>query len=67
MGRKGLELFESVRGVVSLLKQGRNPSPTNLRLELGRGSYTTILKHLRTLALRSGTHIEVEKGHQTKS
>lgn len=40
-----------VRAYTSLLKQRRNPGPFNIRLELGRGSYSTILRHLRMLAL----------------
>lgn len=52
MGRKGITSADVVRAYVALLKQGRKPGPTNLRLQLGRGSYTTISQHLRRLALR---------------
>lgn len=52
MGRKGITSADVVQAYVALLKQGRKPGPTNLRLELGRGSYTTISQHLRRLALR---------------
>lgn len=52
MGRKGITSDDVIRAYVALLKQGRKPGPTNLRLELGRGSYTTISQHVRRLALR---------------
>ena len=52
MGRKGISQADVVRAYVSLVKQHRVPSPTNLRLELGTGSYSTIAQHLRTLAFR---------------
>jgi hypothetical protein len=37
--------------VLTLRKQGRVVGPFNLRLELGRGSYSTIGRHIRQLAL----------------
>lgn len=52
MGRKGITSADVVQAYVALLKQGRKPGPTNLRRELGRGSYTTISQHLQRLALR---------------
>ena len=52
MGRRGITAVDVVRAYVALLKQGRAPGPQNLRLELGRGSYTTIAKHVERLALR---------------
>ncbi len=52
MGRKGITSAEVVQAYVALLKQGRKPGPTNLRRQLGRGSFTTISQHLRRLALR---------------
>lgn len=52
MGRKGITSDDVVRAYVALLKQGRTPGPRNLRLEIGRGSYTTISQHLRRLAFR---------------
>ncbi|MDR7297058.1 hypothetical protein J2X16_002405 [Pelomonas aquatica] len=58
MGRKGISLVDVIRATVSLRKQGRIAGPFNLRLELGRGSYATIGRHLRRLALThtSGRH-----------
>jgi hypothetical protein len=48
-GRRGITL-EDVRLACERLKQqGRSIGPTNVRLELGRGSYGTIIKHLRSL------------------
>lgn len=52
MGRKGITCDDVIRAYVALLKQGRTPGPRNLRLELGRGSFTTISQHMRRLALR---------------
>ena len=52
MGRRGITSADVVRAYVSLLKQGRNPSLINLRLQLGWGSYASISHHLRRLALR---------------
>lgn len=56
MGRHGITPVDVVRAYVALLKQGRVPGPHNLRLELSRGSYTTITKHVTRLALR---HIDL--------
>ena len=52
MGRPGITDVDVVRAYVALLKQGRVPGPQNLRLELARGSYTTIAKHVARMALR---------------
>ena len=52
MGRPGITAVDVVRAYVSLLKQRRVPGPANLRLELARGSYTTIAQHVNRLALR---------------
>lgn len=52
MGRPGITDVDVVRAYVALLKQGRVPGPRNLRLELARGSYTTIAKYVDRLALR---------------
>ncbi|WP_350340431.1 DNA-binding protein [Roseateles violae] len=52
MGRPGIKKEDVVRAYVALLKQGRLPGPQNLRLELGRGSFTTIANHVNRLALR---------------
>lgn len=51
-GRKGILLEDVIRAYVALQKQQRSPGPTNIRLELGTGSYTTIAQHLKTLALK---------------
>lgn len=51
MGRKGIDLVDVVRACVALNRQGRNLGPTNIRLELGYGSYSSIVRHLRRLAL----------------
>lgn len=56
MGRHGITPVDVVRAYVALLKQGRVPGPQNLRLELTRGSYTTIAKYVDRLALR---HIDL--------
>ena len=50
MGRPGLSTADIVRAYVALLRQGRHPGPTNVRLELGRGSFSTIAKHIDRLA-----------------
>jgi hypothetical protein len=42
--------LEDVRAACeSLKRQDRFVGPVNVRLELGRGSYETIQRHLRTL------------------
>jgi hypothetical protein len=51
MGRQGISGADLIRAYVSLQKQGRNPTVVNLRLELGRGSYSTIAARLESLAL----------------
>lgn len=51
MGRRGVQAADVIRAYVSLKKQGREPTLTNLRLELGRGSYSTIAEKLSSLKL----------------
>jgi hypothetical protein len=48
-GRKGITLEDVRRACERLEQQRRSVGPTNVRLELKRGSYQTIIKHLRTL------------------
>jgi len=50
MKRRGISATDVVRACVALKKQRRRLGPVNVRLELGRGSYTTIVRHLKTLA-----------------
>ncbi len=51
MGRRGITGADVVRAYVALIREGRVAGPTNIRLELGRGSYSTIASHLKRLAL----------------
>jgi len=51
MGRPGITGADVVRAYVALKKQGREPTLSNLRLELGRGSFTTIAARLESLSL----------------
>jgi hypothetical protein len=51
-GRRGITAADVVRACVSLRKQRRRIGPKNVRLELGTGSYGTIVKYLRLLAFR---------------
>ena len=51
-GRRGITAADVVRACVSLRKQRRRIGPKNVRLELGTGSYGTIVQHLRLLAFR---------------
>lgn len=50
-GRPGITLEDVKEAVESLRRQGRHIGPVNVRLELRRGGYGTITKHLRTLGL----------------
>jgi hypothetical protein len=50
MGRPGLSAADVVRAYVALLRQRRHPGPTNIRLELGKGSFSTIAKYIDRLA-----------------
>jgi hypothetical protein len=50
MSRPGISTSDVVRAYVSLMKQGRQPSLLNLRLELRTGSYSTIAAHLEKLS-----------------
>ncbi|MGY2492131.1 DNA-binding protein [Cupriavidus sp. CP313] len=52
MRSRGISAADVVRACVALKKQQRRVGPVNVRLELGRGSYSTIVRHLRTLAFR---------------
>ena len=56
MGRPGITAVDVVRAYVALLKQRRRPGPQNLRLELRRGSFTTIARHVERLALKHKDH-----------
>lgn len=51
MPKGALTIADVARACVALSKQGRSFGPTNVRLELGRGSYRDITRHLRRLAL----------------
>lgn len=51
MGRPGVSKADVVQAYVALLKQKRQPTLVNVRLEIGRGSYSTIGAHLRSLQL----------------
>ena len=52
MGRKGVTGADVARACVKLKRQRRSLGPTNVRLQLGRSSYRTIVRHLRLLAFR---------------
>ncbi|MBX3753733.1 DNA-binding protein [Ralstonia pickettii] len=47
-------MVDVVRACVALMHQKRRVGPSNVRSELGRGSMSTISRHLRTLALHEG-------------
>jgi len=51
MGRKGVTTAEVVTACVELKRQRRSVGLRNVRLELTRGSYATIARCLRQLAL----------------
>ena len=53
MGRPGISVADVVVACIALNRQGRSIGPTNIRLELGRGSFRTISTHLKLLALRT--------------
>ncbi|WP_080296058.1 DNA-binding protein [Burkholderia pseudomallei] len=48
-GRPGITVEDVKRACEALRQQGRPIGPVNVRLELGRGSYTTIIRALRAL------------------
>ncbi|KAA8769420.1 DNA-binding protein [Burkholderia pseudomallei] len=50
-GRPGITLEDVKRACEALRQQGRPVGPVNIRLELGRGSYSTIIRAMRTLGL----------------
>lgn len=49
LGRPGVTLEDVWRACKALDSEGRKKGPMNVRLQLGRGSYTTIIAHLRAL------------------
>jgi hypothetical protein len=53
-GRPGITREDVERACEQLKAQGRFPGPTNVRLELGRGSLESITKHLRALGYPGG-------------
>lgn len=52
MARPGIREEDVLRAVAALRAARRAASPTNVRLELGTGSYSTISRHLRALGVR---------------
>ncbi|KGX39747.1 DNA-binding protein [Burkholderia pseudomallei] len=50
-GRPGITLDDVKQACEALRQQGRPIGPVNVRLELGRGSYTSIIRALRALGL----------------
>ncbi|GAB3630347.1 hypothetical protein PTE30175_03581 [Pandoraea terrae] len=54
-GRPGITVQDVQRACEALRKQGRTIGPTNIRLELGRGSYSTIIRALRNLGLSASS------------
>jgi Plasmid replication region DNA-binding N-term len=52
-GRPGVTLDDVRAACARLEKQGRVVGAVNVRLELGRGSFTTLQQHLRTLGYAS--------------
>lgn len=48
-GRPGITIDDVRQACNELERQGRVLSPANVRLQLGRGSFTTIVAHLRAL------------------
>jgi hypothetical protein len=60
MKQRGITMVDVLRATVALRKQGRVAGPQNLRLELERGSYSTICRHMRRLAL---VHTGVRAGN----
>lgn len=53
VGRPGIRLTDVERACDALVRQGRKIGPQNVRLEIGRGSYTTIVDFLRALGYSS--------------
>lgn len=57
-----VQLTDVVGAYVALMKQRRRPSLLNIRLELGRGSYSTIAAHLERLSfVRNGERFQRTK------
>jgi hypothetical protein len=52
-GRPGITIIDVARACVALRQKKRRLGPCNVRLELGRGSMTTISRHLQRLAFRN--------------
>ncbi|MRT01547.1 hypothetical protein GJQ57_23160 [Ralstonia pickettii] len=50
-GRPGITVDDVKNACEALRQQGRPIGPVNVRLELGRGSFTTIVRALRALGL----------------
>ena len=49
--RPGITVEDVKRACDALRRQGRPVGPVNIRLELGRGSYSTIIRAMRTLGV----------------
>lgn len=54
-GRPGLTLEDVRAACTRLVQEGRHVSLLNVRYELGRGSYSTIQKHLQDLGYVSSS------------
>lgn len=62
MARTGITPIDTVRAYIALRKQNREPTLVNLRLELGKGSYSTLQKHMRMLAFRQKDRLRARRG-----
>jgi hypothetical protein len=62
-GRPGITRSDVEAAVAALLLQRRTPGPVNIRLELGSGSYSTILRFLRDISSSSPAKKEVTPNH----
>lgn len=66
MARRGISPADVARAYVQLKQQGREPSLRNLRLQIGRGGYSTIAAHLKKLSFVPGAELKARRKRECR-
>lgn len=67
MARRGISPADVARAYVQLKQQGREPSLRNLRLQMGRGGYSTIAAHLKKLSFVPGGELKARRHRERRA
>ncbi len=61
MARRGISAADVARAYIQLKQEGGEPSLRNLRLQIGRGGYSTIAAHLKRLSFVPGAELTARR------